>query len=407
MEIESKKRQLEETLSEPDPKKTRLDSEKSSPQLKKRTLKIIPPKEPTEKVGIAEVTEPRSTPTSPIKRQSSPSKSPKRAKSEESRPRSPQKSPQKSPVKKTEKELKLEEAKKTFEFQTVAKTLKKMQLLRDSEKVLDEIVEKRTEKVTESVIVNDSRLFDIKHPNNDLYLGHVVYTGAQSRAAHSNRAVDLELFLCPVFTEKNYYATIQVRIPAEFLTYRGNIAVRKSALWGTDIYTDDSDVVAMIIHSGHYRPVDAPDPLPQNPDVPSVNQAALVDSKQNATRTSSSISFLSEIATKVQPVIAQADLVNSSANVLTPDHDLHVTLRILPRLIKYTGSTRYGLDSKGWGASHDGESVRVEKVEKVERGSVRKSVKKGFSKKWFESAQGLKEVDRSFSFSLDGTARYY
>jgi hypothetical protein len=152
--------------------------------------------------------------------------------------------------------------------------------------------------------------------------------------------------------------------------------------------------------------VDAPDPIAKNPDTPSVDQAALADSKLNDFRSKSSLSVESEISTQVQPVIAQADPVNSSANILTPDHDLYVTLRILPRLIKYTGSTRYGLDSKGWGASHDGESVRVEKVEKVERGSVRKSVKKGFSKKWFESAQGLKDVDRSFSLSLDGTASF-
>lgn len=71
-----------------------------------------------------------------------------------------------------------------------------------------------------------------------------MYTGAQSRALHSNRAVDLDLFLISEFTEKDHFSTIQVRIPFEFLSYRGNIALRKSALWGTDVYTDDSDVVA-------------------------------------------------------------------------------------------------------------------------------------------------------------------
>lgn len=77
-----------------------------------------------------------------------------------------------------------------------------------------------------------------------LMQGHVVYTGAKSRTPHSNRASDLQLFLLPPFCAKHHYATIEVRIPSEFLTYRGNVAVRKSALWGTDVYTDDSDVVA-------------------------------------------------------------------------------------------------------------------------------------------------------------------
>lgn len=72
----------------------------------------------------------------------------------------------------------------------------------------------------------------------------MVYTGARSRTLHSNRAADLQLFLLPPFQPKQHFALIQVRVPAEFLTYRGNIAVRKSAVWGTDIYTDDSDVVA-------------------------------------------------------------------------------------------------------------------------------------------------------------------
>lgn len=162
----------------------------------------------------------------------------------------------------------------------------------------------------------------------------------------------------------------------------------------------------MIIHTGHYRPVDAPDPVSQNPDNLSVNQAALANDESNKTKNiQSNVTKLSEIREKVTPVIADADPIHSSSTILVPDHDLHVTLRILPRLVKYTGSTRYGLDSKGWGASHDGESVRVEKVEKVERGSVKKSVKKGFSKKWFESAQNCKDTSQSFSLSLDGTVR--
>jgi hypothetical protein len=77
--------------------------------------------------------------------------------------------------------------------------------------------------------------------------------GAKSRSINSNRAADLKLFLLPQFDAKHHFATIEgyydiilVRIPAEFLTYRGNVAVRKSAVWGTDIYTDDSDVVASL-----------------------------------------------------------------------------------------------------------------------------------------------------------------
>ncbi|KAJ3367447.1 hypothetical protein HDU91_001413 [Kappamyces sp. JEL0680] len=256
--------------------------------------------------------------------------------------------------------------------------LAKMKFREDRGHVLRLIEE--AEKTSKGIVVNDSRLCDSSHPNYNLSLGHVIYTGAKSRTGHSNRAIDLDLFLCPAFTPKDHFATIEVRIPAEFLSYRGNIAVRKSALWGTDIYTDDSDVVAMIIHSGHYRPVDAPDPFPENPDAQSVKQAAMAHNSPLKDVALSSITIKSVISSHIIPVIARADPDTSSSTILVPDHDLYVTLRILPRLIKYSGSTRYGLDSKGWGASHDGESVQVIRVEKVQRGAVARKGRKAFVK---------------------------
>lgn len=92
----------------------------------------------------------------------------------------------------------------------------------------------------ENIIVNDSRLSIQNHPNKDLFLGHVIYTGAKEASSEN----DLVLFLCPEFTANDHFATIQVRIPSELLLFSSNSAVRKAAVWGTDIYTDDSDVVA-------------------------------------------------------------------------------------------------------------------------------------------------------------------
>lgn len=94
----------------------------------------------------------------------------------------------------------------------------------------------------------------------------------------------------------------------------------------------------MIIHSGHYRPVDAPDS--GSPENSAGEEAECDDIK------SSRIEEMTEYSVKVNPVIARADPISSSATTLVPDHDLHVTLRVLPKLTKYTGSTRFGLDSK-------------------------------------------------------------
>eukprot|EP00246_Nothoceros_aenigmaticus_P003464 TRINITY_DN14626_c0_g1_i1.p1 TRINITY_DN14626_c0_g1~~TRINITY_DN14626_c0_g1_i1.p1 ORF type:complete len:765 (+),score=161.52 TRINITY_DN14626_c0_g1_i1:436-2730(+) len=47
--------------------------------------------------------------------------------------------------------------------------------------------------------------------------------------------------------------TVDILIPAELVTTT-NKQVRGSQLWGTDTYTDDSDIVAVLMHTGFYTP---------------------------------------------------------------------------------------------------------------------------------------------------------
>ncbi|KAF7813355.1 zinc finger CCCH domain-containing protein 13-like isoform X1 [Senna tora] len=59
-------------------------------------------------------------------------------------------------------------------------------------------------------------------------------------------------------TEKNSESfkngpTLQIRIPAEHVT-ASNRQVRGGQLWGTDVYTYDSDLVAVLMHTGYCRP---------------------------------------------------------------------------------------------------------------------------------------------------------
>ncbi|PON35591.1 Histone deacetylation protein Rxt [Parasponia andersonii] len=65
-------------------------------------------------------------------------------------------------------------------------------------------------------------------------------------------------------TEKNGESsnsgpTLEIRIPAEHVTAT-NRQVRGGQLWGTDIYTDDSDLVAVLMHTGYCRPTASPPP---------------------------------------------------------------------------------------------------------------------------------------------------
>ncbi|KAJ3357471.1 hypothetical protein GGF32_001080 [Allomyces javanicus] len=115
--------------------------------------------------------------------------------------------------------------------------------------------------------------------------------------------------------DRHINATFTVRVARAFLAYE-NPRVRKRALWGTGIYTDDSDLVAMLLHSG-----------------------ALV---------------LPDPTTAHLPTPAPATA------------DLDVTLRVYPRLAHYPGSLHHGVHSRAW-RHHDGVSLAIEAVTPVPR----------------------------------------
>lgn len=80
-------------------------------------------------------------------------------------------------------------------------------------------------------------------------------------------------------------------------------------IWGTDVYTDDSDLGLVLIHAGWVRWGGSAPP-------------------------------------------------NSTDGV-------QVTVRIVPTLVRYTATERNGIVSRGWGNSHDGASIVVESVKSV------------------------------------------
>ncbi|XP_020596836.1 uncharacterized protein LOC110036680 [Phalaenopsis equestris] len=56
------------------------------------------------------------------------------------------------------------------------------------------------------------------------------------------------------------YPTLEIRIPVEYVTST-NRQVRGAQLWGTDVYTNDSDLVAVLMHTGYCCPTSAPPPF--------------------------------------------------------------------------------------------------------------------------------------------------
>ncbi|XP_010272511.1 PREDICTED: uncharacterized protein LOC104608276 [Nelumbo nucifera] len=104
--------------------------------------------------------------------------------------------------------------------------------------------------------------------------------------------------------------TLEIRIPAEYVTAT-NRQVRGGQLWGTDIYTDDSDLVAVLMHTGYCRPTACPPP--------------------------------------------------------SAIHELRATIRVLPPQDCYTSTLRNNVRSRAWGAAI-GCSYRVERCCIVKKG---------------------------------------
>ena len=163
----------------------------------------------------------------------------------------------------------------------------------------------------------------------------------------------------PLFEGKEN-CTFTIRVPRDFLTDRSREHVCcQRQLWGTDVYTDDSDVLAAAIHAGWIRgawgdDVDVsmlelnPTPVPNG-----VNGNTRGD--QTTNKVPSPTDMLSEPP--------------SGGPVSPPfDRDAHITVLVLSPLEKYAQKTWHGIRSRAWGDNHDGMSFKIHKIEWVNEG---------------------------------------
>lgn len=152
--------------------------------------------------------------------------------------------------------------------------------------------------------------------------------------------------------------TFTVRVPRFRIdaSHREEICARR-ALWGTGVYTDDSDPVAAAIHSGFIRGEWGDDVDVEMLDL------EIKDTYQHAPRVTADAGSESK-EPRIPPVPP-------------PDKDLHITLVILPRLERYDGSVLFGLKSRGWEGQHDGVSFKVDRIEWVDEGVARGEERSG------------------------------
>lgn len=134
-------------------------------------------------------------------------------------------------------------------------------------------------------------------------------------------------------------------------------------LWGTDVYSDDSDVVAACIHSGWIRGEWAGDV-----------DLAMLDIDQEEKRRKPKEAAVEPVDVESEGLITSPPL--QGPMTVPADRDLHVNVLILPRLTKYASTARFGITSREFGgehgtriASHDGLSFKIQSIRWVENGA--------------------------------------
>ncbi|QIW97944.1 hypothetical protein AMS68_003462 [Peltaster fructicola] len=170
--------------------------------------------------------------------------------------------------------------------------------------------------------------------------------------------------LIPKFEGKEN-CTYTVRVPRWYITRTaaeikaGELSrleeiCRERRVWGSDIYTDDSDVIAAAVHSGWIRG----DFGYSNDDISALDE-----------ETQHEPANLSLSTKPAQPLDIPAG------------YDMHVTLLILPPLEEYASTHRHHIWSRDWkGAElHDGMSYMIFKLDFVDEGAANRGVSRDAS----------------------------
>lgn len=159
--------------------------------------------------------------------------------------------------------------------------------------------------------------------------------------------------------------TFTVRVPRFRIdaNHREEICARR-ALWGTGVYTDDSDPVAAAIHSGHIRGAWGEDVDESMLDL------EIKDTYQHAPQPEVN-------GVDASKTDAQASKEPRLAPIPPADKDLHITLLILPPLERYDSAVLFGVKSRVWDGRHDGMSFKVHRIDWVDEGVGRGEERSG------------------------------
>ncbi|KAK6359313.1 hypothetical protein TWF696_000476 [Orbilia brochopaga] len=180
------------------------------------------------------------------------------------------------------------------------------------------------------------------------HLGSMVYTLTNMKKSVKSYSQ------IPLFLDREN-CTFIIRIPWYTLSTEERERVcSKRLLWGTEVYSDDSNVLAVLIHLGYLPGVRDGQEI--------VEYASAHDSvvaKLSAPKRRGATARQREIAAMM------AEGLPKPAPKIPEKKDLLVKIVICGNLKRYSSSVRYGLKSRSW-ERHDGMSFMVEDVKWVE-----------------------------------------
>lgn len=264
---------------------------------------------------------------------------------------------------------------------------------------------------TKRIISNKAVLDSVAHKPRE-YLGDFVYeldlkparlqdprTGRPPRHAYSSTPKPLPMDMI----RGKEGSMLMVKVGKQHLTpsSREETTMRR-AVWGTDVYTDDSDVVAACIHGGWIR-----GEWPEDVDVQMLglhdgNEHEVRDAKRGKKARSKE-----SVEPRSDPDFLEAPLHTGPVQV--PDgRDMLVMVTILPNLEKYTSTTRFGIKSREWGgklgrdgqrSSHDGLSFMVRSVRFVTNGALPQSRLRGQARRE-RMRKAMQEVEMSRAYEV-------
>lgn len=187
--------------------------------------------------------------------------------------------------------------------------------------------------------------------------------------------------------------TLTVKIPRVHLSRTSREEITSRAfLWGTDVYSDDSDVVAACIHAGWIK-----GEWNDDVDVAMLN----LDTHAKVKKDDAVLDQHSEQLISSPP--------ESGPMEVPGDRDLHVNVLILPKLSKYASTTRYGISSREFGGefgsrhvSHDGLSYMIHGIRWVENGGKPQARLRGKARRE-RMRKAMQEVRSASVSNVSGT----